>query len=59
MEGLPLPDGIHTCQSGRADGADWFTVGDDWCCPFCHEHGPAYVGSARQHMLEEIHESDT
>lgn len=40
------PSGIHTCQSGRAAGAEWLTAGDHWFCPFCGEQGPGYATEA-------------
>lgn len=36
------PHGVHVCQSGRADGAEWICTDDYWFCPFCQERGPGY-----------------
>lgn len=48
--GTEEPSGVHTCQSGRADGAAWFTTGDHWWCPFCLEHGPGFAAqTGRDH----------
>lgn len=38
------PTGVHTCQTGRAEGATFFSYGHAWNCPFCGDHGPDHTG---------------
>lgn len=40
-----VPIGMHTCQTGRADGATFAYFDEYWECPFCDARGEGWERS--------------